>query len=180
MKNRLPDLFCGGFTSGHRNTRMRRTALLSLLVVGWLGLATSSVATGSDASGDVLAAQHMVADAITHQDYDKLDKLLGEDLLYCHASARVDTKASFLKALRAGELKYLKVESDDARARVSGDLGIINGHFLVQTEAPDGKPRTPDHSWVTMVYAKRDGRWLLISYQATHAPVNSIAAPATH
>jgi uncharacterized protein (TIGR02246 family) len=180
MKIPLAEPFCRECISGARATRMRRTALLLLLVGGWLGLATSSVAVGSDASADVLAAQRMVAEAITHQDYDKLDKLLGDDLLYCHASAHVDTKSGFLKALRAGELKYLKVESDDAKARVSGDLGIINGHFIVQTEAPDGKPRMPDHSWVTMVYAKRDGRWVLISYQATHPPATPIAAPATH
>jgi len=160
---------------------MRRTILAALLILaGWILVAASPISAASDASQDVLAAEHARAEAITHQDYDKLDKFLGEDLTYCHASAHVDNKASFLKALRAGELKYLKVESDDAKVRISGDFGVINGHFIVQTEAPDGKPREPDHSWVTMVYAKRAGRWVLISYQATHPVAAPAVTPVAH
>jgi ketosteroid isomerase-like protein len=160
---------------------MRRTSVATLLILlGWVLAVASPAKAGPDAGEDVLAAEHARTEAVTHQDYDKLDKFLGDDLVYCHASAHVDNKASFLKALRAGELKYLKVESDDAKARVSGNLAVINGHFIVQTEAPDGKPRTPDHSWVTMVYAKRDGHWVLISYQATHPAIAPSVSPAAH
>jgi hypothetical protein len=156
---------------------MRRTALIALMVVsGWMIAAISPAAARPDGSEELLAAEHAQVDAITHQDYDQLDKLLGDDLFYCHASAHVDNKESFMKSLRDGEIKYLRVDSDDAKARVTGDIGIINGHFLVQTAGRDGKPRMPDHSWVTMIYAKRDGRWLLISYQATHPA--AAAAPA--
>jgi hypothetical protein len=160
---------------------MRRTVLVAMLVLsGWLAVAVLPVAAGPDAGEEVLAAEHARAEAIIHQDYDKLDKFLGDDLFYCHASALVDNKASFMKSLRSGEQKYLRVDSDDAKARVSGNLGVINGHYIVQTAGPDGKPRTPDHSWVTMVYAKRDGRWVLISYQATHPATAPVANPATH
>jgi uncharacterized protein (TIGR02246 family) len=160
---------------------MRRPVLAALLCFAVCLVAFVLPATAkADAGAEVLAAEHARAEAITHQDYDKLDKFLGEDLYYCHASAHVDNKASLLKALRAGELKYLKVESDDAKVRVSGDLAVINGHFIVQTEAPDGKPRMPDHSWVTMVYAKRDGRWVLISYQATHPAAAPAITPVAH
>lgn len=159
---------------------MRRPVIAALLIVlGWLVVSSSSFAAGSDAGEAVLAAEHARTEDITHQDYDTLVKYLGDDLVYCHASAHVDNKESFLKALRAGQLKYLKVESDDAKVRVSGNLAVINGHFIVQTEAPDGKPRNPDHSWVTMVYAKRDGQWVLISYQATH-PATAPAVNASH
>ena len=59
---------------------MRRTALAALLVfAGWLFVAASLVTAGSDAGEEVLAAQHAVAEAITHQDYDKLDKLLSQE-----------------------------------------------------------------------------------------------------
>lgn len=158
---------------------MHRIALAALFVfAGWLVVAPSPVSAKPDAADDVLAAEHARADAITHQDLTTLEKFLGDDLVYCHATARVDSKSSFLQALH-GQMRYIKVESQDAKVRVFGNTAVINGNYTVQTAAPDGTPHAPDQSFVTMIYAKRDGHWVLINYQATrHAPAPAVAPAA--
>lgn len=160
---------------------MRYTGLAALLVAaGWLSVIASPVAAKPDAAEDVLAAEHARAEAIIHKDFATLEKYLGDDLTYCHASAHVDDRASFLKTVKSGELNYLKVESKDPKVRVFGNTAVITGQFLVQTSGADGKPRDPDHSFVTMIYAKRDGRWQLINYQATRPVPAPAVKPVGH
>jgi ketosteroid isomerase-like protein len=159
---------------------MRRAALgaaLFCLVLVW----STAVAKAKPASAEdqVLAADQARADALTHQDYDALDKILADDMTYCHATGRVDPKSAFMDTLRSGRSTYVKFDRKDAHARVSGKMAVINGEYIVQTKGPTGPLHDVEDLMVTAVYEMRDGRWQLISSQSTRKtpPAEGAAAP---
>src|SRR5277367_4852915 len=120
-------------------------------------LAQSTVwARPASAEDEVLAAEQARADALTHNDYNALDKILGDDLMYCHSGGRVDDKKGFMAPLLSGDNHYIRMEKKTARVHVVGKVAIIYGNFLVQTQGKAGTPpRELEDAILTLVYEKR-------------------------
>ena len=73
--------------------------------------------------------------AMCSQDAETLDRLLSDELYYMHSSGSVDTKASFLDAVRNGPLRYKTVERRDVEARLAGDAtAIFTGEASIHVE----------------------------------------------
>jgi ketosteroid isomerase-like protein len=119
-------------------------------------------------SDDVLAAENARVEALLRADYDALDRLLGEDLTYTHSTAVLDTKAMFMESLRSGRLRYHQFRHEDPKVRVLGDIGIINS--VARIVAVNRGQENRNHLRVTIVYAKRDGRWQMVAWQSTRMP----------
>ncbi len=102
--------------------------------------------------------------AMMDADTAALDRILGDDLTYTHSNGAVDTKASFLAALKSGKLKYESVTTD-GQVRVQGDTAVVTGRGAMKVRAGD---RELDMAVrFTDVYVKRDGRWQMIAWQST-------------
>lgn len=139
-------------------------ALAGLLLVA-LSTTPNARAAPSD---DILAAENARVEALLRADYDALDRLLGEDLTYTHSTAVLDTKAMFMESLRSGRLRYHQFRHEDPKVRVLGDVGIIN--TVVNIVAVNRGQENRNHLRVTIVYAKRDGRWQMVAWQSTRMP----------
>jgi hypothetical protein len=50
-------------------------------------------------------------------DFDTLDKLLGDDLIYTHSSAQFDTRTEDLALCKKGVFKYLKSNAQSKTSR---------------------------------------------------------------
>jgi ketosteroid isomerase-like protein len=148
---------------------MRRSAFaVALVCLGLVCAAGVAKARPASAEDEVVAAEQARADALVHQDYKALDKILAGDLIFIHASGRADTKAAFMGNLTSGHDTYTRVDKVDAKVRVMGDFAIMSGEFMVQTAGAPGTPqRDPEDLIGTGVWQKRDGRWQLISWQST-------------
>jgi hypothetical protein len=139
-------------------------ALVALLILLLLGadLGASDTATITKA---ILNLDSERADALTRRDFAVLDRLLGNDLTYIHASGVVQNKADFLADLRSGKRIYTSIKSSDLNVRLLRGAAVITGlteiHVTVESKESDLSLR------VTEVYAKRKGRWQLIAYQST-------------
>jgi ketosteroid isomerase-like protein len=160
---------------------MRRLALaVAVLCMGTVWAAGVAQARPASMEDQVLAADQARADALTHQNYDALDKILADDMTYCHATGRVDPKSAFMDSLRSGRNTYVKFDRKDAHARVSGKMAVINAEYMVQTKGPTGPLHDMEDLMVTAVYEMRDGRWQLISSQSTRKvpPAAPAAEPA--
>jgi ketosteroid isomerase-like protein len=102
--------------------------------------------------------------AMMDADTAALDRILGDDLTYTHSNGAVDTKASFLAAIKSGKLKYESVTTD-GQVRVQGDTAVVTGRGAMRVRAGD---RQLDMAVrFTDVYVKRDGRWQMITWQST-------------
>ena len=139
-------------------------ALAGLLLAA-LSTTPNALAAPSD---DILAAENARVEALLRADYDALDRLLGEDLTYTHSTAVLDTKAMFMESLRSGRLRYHQFRHEDPKVRVLGDIGIINS--VARIVAVNRGQENRNHLRVTIVYAKRDGRWQMVAWQSTRMP----------
>jgi ketosteroid isomerase-like protein len=157
---------------------MRRVAFaMSLLCLGWVLTAGVARARPASAEDEVMAADHARGDALLHQDYAALDKIMADDVIYCHASGKIDSKASYLAAMHADTLHYYSIDSSGMHARVDGKMAVLNGPVSLRVR--NGTPEARDLKLQsTAVYEKRDGRWQLISYQSTALAATPSLQPA--
>src|SRR5438477_11976638 len=66
--------------------------------------------------------------AMAQKDIAALNKLISDDLVYTHSSARLDTKESLIGAMEAGRTVYTAVVPWDVRARVSGTTAVLTAN----------------------------------------------------
>jgi ketosteroid isomerase-like protein len=135
-----------------------------------LGAATGVQAQqGSQSEAEaVKAAELRRFEVTTGKDYKALATLLGDDLVYTHSSAAVDSKASYLESLTSGRVTYKVIKPTDLQVRVFGDLAIIHGVAAMNVDA-NGQALVNTLRF-TDVWARRDGRWQMIAWQSTRMP----------
>jgi uncharacterized protein (TIGR02246 family) len=105
---------------------------------------------------------------LVQNDLKQLATLLADDLVYVHADGVVESKSEFLERLRSGSLRYRAIEPADVRVRMYGNTAIVTGRSqMAVTNA--GVDREFAVRF-TAVYAARDGRWQLASWQTTRIP----------
>lgn len=105
------------------------------------------------------------ADAQVRRDFAALDRILGDDLTYIHASGLVQNKADFIADLKSGKRIYTSIKYSDVNIRILEGTAVITArseiHVVHESKENDLSIR------VTEVYAQRKGRWQLIAYQST-------------
>lgn len=67
------------------------------------------------------------------------------------------------------------LEADVVSLVESSDLGVALLHLDYRDQAP-GRPPLRETSYLTLVFARRDGRWLMVQDQNT--PIKATAGPA--
>jgi ketosteroid isomerase-like protein len=120
-------------------------------------------ATGVEA--DVLRADDRRFEAMRKGDWAALDAALADELTYVHSTARLESKAEHIANLRAGKPHYRGIAPRDRKARVRGDVGIVNGVSDMHVER-DGKENRFTVRYLA-VYAKSGGDWRMIAWQST-------------
>ena len=117
------------------------------------------------AEDPVLQAEKTRFKAMVDKDFEVLDQVISEDLVYIHSNGSVDTKASFIMPLKEGTRSYDDITIDDPKVRVYGDVGIINATCTYHRQTAEGRPNNLTLRY-TSVYAKIDGRWQHVSWQS--------------
>jgi Domain of unknown function (DUF4440) len=148
---------------------MRRFLIVISFVPAAAVLLQASRSSPADSPSDqVLAAENARTTALVHDDLAALEKILGDDLTYVHASGKTDTKASLLEAIRSGQVHYISWTAKRLSARVIGDSAVIEGEYLVRVTDRRVKPDPFDvNIFILAVYARRAGRWQQIAWQST-------------
>jgi ketosteroid isomerase-like protein len=119
-------------------------------------------------------ADHIVAldrermQAMARKDVATLNKLIADDLIYCHSSARIDTKQSLLGAMESGATVYTGVEPSEVKAQDLGDAVVLTGIARINVVS-NGKPNAFGVRF-TDVYARRGGQWQMVTWQSTRLP----------
>jgi ketosteroid isomerase-like protein len=122
--------------------------------------------TGVEA--DVLRADDRRFEAMRKGDWAGLDAALADDLTYVHSTARLESKAEHIANLRDGKPHYRGISPRERKARVHGNIGIINGVSEMHVER-DGKEQRFTVRYLA-VYAKAGDSWRMIAWQSTRVP----------
>jgi ketosteroid isomerase-like protein len=148
---------------------MRRSLVwLAVMVAGCTASCIFAQAVTTAAGKEVLAVEQARTTALIHSDVAALDRIMADDATYVHASGKVDTKASYLDAIRSGRLRYLAWDPMKLNVRVMGDTAVVDGEYAVQAIDHRVQEAPLDLDiFILTVYARRDGRWQQIAWQST-------------
>jgi ketosteroid isomerase-like protein len=138
--------------------------------------AIASHAAAQSAVDQVKALEKQRFEVMVKGDYDALDKLLADDLIYVHSNGNRDDEKAFLGNLRAGKSKYNSIEPMEMNARQVGEFVFIDGRGHFQTEG-NGQKNDMVLTYLD-VWAKRNGTWQMIQWHSARMPAPA-AAPAT-
>lgn len=98
-------------------------------------------------------------------DVAALNRLLADDLIYVHSSARMDSKSSLIGAMESGATVYTAVEPTEVVAQDLGDAVVLTGVAAIRVtsggNAMSFRVRFLD------VYANRGGEWRMVTWQST-------------
>jgi ketosteroid isomerase-like protein len=103
--------------------------------------------------------------AMAKKDVAALTKILSDDLIYTHSSARMDTKKSLIGAMESGSTVYTSVEPSDVVAQDLGDTVVLTGVAAISVNS-GGAPNSFRVRF-TDVYANKGGQWQMVTWQST-------------
>jgi ketosteroid isomerase-like protein len=110
-----------------------------------------------------LDKKRMTATAV--KDLATLDKLIADDLIYTHSSARMDTKKTLIGAMESGSTVYTSMVPSDVVAQDLGDTVVLTGVAAISVMS-GGKPNSFRVRFID-VYAKRPAGWQMVTWQST-------------
>jgi ketosteroid isomerase-like protein len=147
---------------------------LRLLVLGGTMLLSGSAASAAQA-GDtraVVAALATQADAwdkaIVRKDRAAIAGNMADDFRSIDGAGTVETKPVFVDGLMDAKLAIDPYTVEDFDVRLFGDVALLSGRTKM-TGRFDGKPFTSHYRYID-IYAKRNGRWQIVSVQITRLP----------
>lgn len=143
---------------------MTHTIVISVALLLSFALACAG---GSKEGINLLELEKQRYRAMVETDMELLDSILDSDLIFTHASAKLDTKESFMSSLRSGSLNYKAIDLEDLEVRMHGGCGIITGNsFLdIHVRGEDRKLKLR----FTTVWVETQGSWKVVAYQSTRA-----------
>ena len=121
-----------------------------------------------DVELEVRAADEARNRAMTEADYDALEKLLGDELVYTHGNATSDGKAGYMTNLRSGKVRYLSVQQQGVKVKVYGNAAVMHGQVALHTRR-DGAERHLHNAFMN-VWVKGSGGWQMVAWASTPVP----------
>ena len=109
--------------------------------------------------------------AMIENDFDTLDKLLGDDLVYTHSSGQSDTRVEYIALCKKGAFKYLKIERPIENLQVYDGTVVVTGN--VKMDVIIGGNRKLLNSRYTNVWVKGAKGWQMVVWQSTPIPAQA-------
>jgi len=137
-----------------------------LLLMGLVGLGLAPLSMAEEPAALVARLETERFQAMQAVDLKSLDRLLAPDLSYTHSSGVVDTKASFIEAIRAGTLKYVTIAApEDVRVLIYDSTAVVTGHLRLTVVLSGQDVKL--HLRYTDVWARRTGEWQMVAWHST-------------
>jgi hypothetical protein len=102
------------------------------------------------------------------KDIATLNAVLADELVYTHSTARLDTKQSLIGGMESGTTVYTSIEPSDVKAQDCGSAVVLTGSAQIHVISR-GRPNSFGVRF-TDVYANRDGKWQMVTWQSTKLP----------
>lgn len=134
--------------------------LLSFLISGvTIGQAVALAADPTDAVRAVAEGWYQAA---VKQDRDALNKFLADDLSYCHAGGKVQTKAEYIASVMTGPPHYESMTYHDMHISIYGKTAVLTSFADIKlVNQPMFRVRT------LHVYVDNGGQWQLVAHEST-------------
>jgi ketosteroid isomerase-like protein len=148
-------------------TRTSRWPWIAILIAIPAALALADMP--KPASDPMLSLEAERFRMTTARDIEGVERLLDDDLSYCHTTGRCETKAEYMANLRSGRTRYDKIEVLNSRVRHYGDIAILNGQISIDVQAGGQTVKGLKMSY-TDVYRRTGGSWRMIAWHSSPLP----------
>ncbi len=95
-------------------------------------------------------------------------RLIADELVYTHSSARLDTKQSLIENMQTGKTRYTAVVPSDVKAQDCGDTVVLTG--VARISVNSGGNAMNFGVRFTDVWANKGGNWQMVAWQSTKLP----------
>jgi ketosteroid isomerase-like protein len=113
----------------------------------------------------VISLENERSTAVVKKDIVSLKQLIADDFAGIEISGRTVDKLKFIKDLETGDNVVQSNMPEDMKVKVSGDMAVVTGRVRLSGVKSNEKYNT--RFLFTAVWAKRNGQWQIINYQAT-------------
>src|SRR5215472_14669568 len=147
---------------------MKQVVLIVVLTAAALCVAPGQMKARNETSTaeqEVRQVHRSRLQALVSADLNKLDKIVGDDLIYISPVGKVQTKAEIVSDLKSGALKVSSIEQGDPNVRIYGNTAVVT--YLTTSKFVDNGREYNNQIRSTSVYVKRNGHWQLVSQQMT-------------
>jgi len=139
--------------------------LLSVALLVSAALIALAQENKSPLADTVLRLEQQWEDALTKSDISALEKLYGDSIVYTHSNGKVDTKESYLSAIKSGATQYQSMTRDDIKVSVYGHTAVVTCHWEVHVLARGNKVDT--NARYLHVYVEQPNGWKLVAHEST-------------
>jgi hypothetical protein len=105
--------------------------------------------------------------AMIDSDFDTLEGLLDDGLVYTHSTGQSDTYAEYIAKCKKGVFNR-KIERPTENIQVYCDAPVVTGHTKMEVMV-DGKPKLLSSRY-TNVWVKGAKGWQMVAWQSTPVP----------
>ena len=106
--------------------------------------------------------------ALVAGDLDELDRLFADDMTYTHSNGMVDSKQTYLGALRDGVFRYVDIDVQEPSSRDFGATVVVTGTAVATSESAGGQLVSPLR--YTGVWSEQDGEWRFVAWHSCPVP----------
>lgn len=103
------------------------------------------------------------------RDIEAVDRLLDDELSYCHTTGKCETKAEYMANLKSGRTKYLRIDVLKSSVRRYGNVAILNGQISIDAEAGGQQVKGLKMSY-TDVYRRTRTGWRMVAWHSSPLP----------
>lgn len=122
----------------------------------------------SSTEAQILEREARRCKALLEADIGALDSLLSERLVFAHATAKYEDKASLLQKMGAGTIVYKTLDVTQKQVIDLGDSALLISRLTADVLV-GGQPRSIDNMTLS-VWTREDGDWRMVAYQPTAIP----------
>jgi len=105
-------------------------------------------------------------EATLENDIEAHDRLLADNWVNINPDGSITTKAKLMEFLKDGSFKIISIDNDEVMVRVYGDAAVVTGRSTTQRAGQGSEVNTRQVRF-TRVYARRQGRWQVVSAHNT-------------
>jgi ketosteroid isomerase-like protein len=122
----------------------------------------------TDAPSAVADLEQRRWQALVAGDLAELDRLFADDMTYTHSNGMVDTKQSYLRALRDGVFRYVDIDVDEPTSHEFGGAVVVTGRAVATSESAHGRLISPLR--YTGVWSDQGGEWRFVAWHSCPVP----------
>jgi hypothetical protein len=130
-------------------------------------VAASTLAWGQagNVEQSIKAKTEQLTQAALKADVATYDKLLAHDYISINVLGRTSSKAELVENLKSGKVKFESIDVSDVKVKLYGDTALVISTVNVKGHSGDADLSGQWRS--SRVWAKRNGQWQSVLFQAT-------------